>query len=221
MRRPERQPQRSLRQSASVVSSPPLYRMCHDVRSSASWPTKSVSRRQQSVSTVSIRVTPQPSARCLRRERPEDRLNWVLLRLRLVGRALCLSRASCKVLSGGCGMKVAWRITERKCQHSWLDSDRLAGGIFHGGQSWPKQRSALRRARKARNVARPAPSLRARRPQSERRRKRQSPRSGERSGVQRNPWPRNSGHRRSRQGRHQEKRQDKWRRCRSRIRSST
>jgi hypothetical protein len=32
MRRPERQPQRSLRQSASVVSSPPLYRMCHDVR---------------------------------------------------------------------------------------------------------------------------------------------------------------------------------------------
>jgi hypothetical protein len=31
MRRPERQPQRSLRQSASVVSSPPLYRMCHDV----------------------------------------------------------------------------------------------------------------------------------------------------------------------------------------------
>jgi hypothetical protein len=37
MRRPERQPQRSLRQPASVVSSPPLYRMCHDVRSSASW----------------------------------------------------------------------------------------------------------------------------------------------------------------------------------------
>jgi hypothetical protein len=31
MRRPERQPQRSLRQSASVVSSPPLYRMCHNV----------------------------------------------------------------------------------------------------------------------------------------------------------------------------------------------
>jgi hypothetical protein len=35
----------------------------------------------------------------LRRERPEDRLNWVLLRLRLVVRAFCLSRASSKVLS--------------------------------------------------------------------------------------------------------------------------
>ena len=35
-------------------------RTCHDVRSSASW-RKSVSRLQQSVSTVSIRVTPHPS----------------------------------------------------------------------------------------------------------------------------------------------------------------
>jgi hypothetical protein len=26
---------------------------------------------------------------------------------------LCLSRASCKALSGGCGINVAWRITER------------------------------------------------------------------------------------------------------------
>jgi DNA topoisomerase III len=43
----------------------------------------------------------------LRRERPEDRLNWVLLRLRLVVRAFCLSRASCKVLPAGCGIKVA------------------------------------------------------------------------------------------------------------------
>ena len=32
--------QRSLRQLASVVPSPPLYRTCHDVRSSASWPTE-------------------------------------------------------------------------------------------------------------------------------------------------------------------------------------
>ena len=39
----------------------------NDVRSSASWPTKSVSRRQQSVSTGSLRVTPHPSARRLRR----------------------------------------------------------------------------------------------------------------------------------------------------------
>jgi len=38
----------------AVVSSPPLYRTCHDVRSSASWPTKSVSRWQQSVSTISF-----------------------------------------------------------------------------------------------------------------------------------------------------------------------
>ena len=75
MRRPERQPQRSLRQSASVVPSPPLYRMCHDVRSSASWPTKSVSRRQQNVSTVSLRLTPHPSARCLRREAPRTAVN--------------------------------------------------------------------------------------------------------------------------------------------------
>ena len=60
-----------------------------------------------------VRVTPHPSGGCLRRERPEDRLNWVLLRLRLVVRAFCLSRASCKILSAGCGIKVAWRITER------------------------------------------------------------------------------------------------------------
>ena len=58
MRRPERQPQRSLRQSASVVSSPPLRRTCHDVRSSASWSTKSVSRRQQSVSTYTRHAVP-------------------------------------------------------------------------------------------------------------------------------------------------------------------
>ena len=75
MRRPERQPQRSLRQSASAAPSPPLYRMCHDVRSSASWPTKSVSRRQQNVSTVSLRLTPHPSARCLRREAPRTAVN--------------------------------------------------------------------------------------------------------------------------------------------------
>jgi hypothetical protein len=30
----------------------------------------------------------------------------------LVGCALCLSRASCKALSAGCGIKVAWRITD-------------------------------------------------------------------------------------------------------------
>jgi len=68
MRRPERQPQRSLRQSASVVSSPPLYRMCHDVtvigilaaEVSVSLTTKRVNR---------IPVTPYPFARCLRCER--------------------------------------------------------------------------------------------------------------------------------------------------------
>jgi hypothetical protein len=40
------------------VSSPPLCRTCHDVRSSASWSTKSVSRRQQSVSTYTRHAVP-------------------------------------------------------------------------------------------------------------------------------------------------------------------
>jgi hypothetical protein len=210
----------------AVVSSPPLYRSCDDARSSASRPTKSVSRRQQSVSIVSFASRRHPSARCLRWERPRTAINSVTCgsRLRrrerkldlvcfatsrLVGGALCLSRASCKALSGGCGIKVAWRSLRDNVSILGLIRDRLAGGIFHRAQSRPKQRSALRRARKARNVARPAPSLHARRPQSARRRKRQSPRSGVRSGVPRNPWPRNSGYRRSRQGRHQEKRRDK------------
>ena len=70
MRKPERQPQRSLRQLASVVPSPPLYRTCHDVGSSASWPTEiSVSPTTKRVNQI-ITHKPHPSAGCLRRAPP-------------------------------------------------------------------------------------------------------------------------------------------------------
>ena len=57
-------------------------------------------------------------------------------------------------------MKVAWRITERKCQHSWLDSDRLAGGIFHGGtiMAKAKKRVATRKKSSKRGKASAKPA---------------------------------------------------------------
>ena len=72
--------QRSLRQSASVVSSPPLCRTCHDVRSSASWPTKSVSRRQESVSTYTRHAVPLCTV--LAAGAPRTAVNSVMLQLR-------------------------------------------------------------------------------------------------------------------------------------------
>src|SRR4029077_16829792 len=88
MRRPERQPQRSLRQSASVVSSPPLYRMCHNVPVSGILADKIiVSLTTKRVNHIVTRHA-APFCTVLSVGAPKTAVNSVMLRLRPVGRAL-------------------------------------------------------------------------------------------------------------------------------------
>ena len=85
---------------------------CHDVRSSASGRQNQCLADNKACQPYRSRHA-APFCTALAVGAPGTAVNSVMLRLRLVGRAPWLSRASCKALSGGCGIKVAWRITER------------------------------------------------------------------------------------------------------------